>query len=146
MCWEQMLTGTDSMDVLVKNWSNLISLIIGSHVLMTSMRVSEKYCPWVDKDLKKLMQTRDKLKKVATKRKSPFLIDSYQQVRNKVNVLNTIRKKQSHAYKISACQGNMKESWKTTNGLRNKTSKLSSIYSLKGQVQKLFTKKISQIQ
>ena len=40
-----MLTGTDSMDVLVKNWSNLISLIIESHVLMTSMRVSENTVP-----------------------------------------------------------------------------------------------------
>ena len=92
ICWEQVLAGTDSIDVLVKNWSNLFSLIIESHAPMTSMRVSEKYCPWVENDLKKQMQTRDKLKKAATKRISPFLMDSCRQVRKKVNVLNTIRK------------------------------------------------------
>ena len=56
------------------------------------------------------MQTRDKLKKAAAKRKSQFLIDSYRQVRNKVNVLNIQLKKQYYTNKISACQGNMKES------------------------------------
>eukprot|EP00794_Sanderia_malayensis_P015572 gene15572-17148_t len=81
MCWEQMLTGTDDIDVLVSSWSNLFSLIIEKHAPMTVMRVSEKYCPWIDKDLKKLMQTRDKLKKAATKRKSQFLMDSYRQAR-----------------------------------------------------------------
>ena len=52
---------------------------------MTVMRISEKYCPWIDKDQKKLMQTRNKLNKAAAKRKSQFLVDSYGQVRNKVN-------------------------------------------------------------
>ena len=98
---------------------------------MTVMRVSEKYCPWIDKDLKKLMQTRDKLKKVATKRKSQFLMDSYRQVRNKVNVLNIQLKKQYYTNKISACQGNMKESWKAINELLNKRSKSSNIDCLK---------------
>ena len=81
MCWEQMLTGTDDRDVLVSNWSNLLSLIIEKHAPMTVMRVSEKYCPWTDKDLKKLMQTRDKLKNAVAKVKSQFLMDSYRQVR-----------------------------------------------------------------
>ena len=92
--WGQILTGTDDIDVLVSNWSNLFSLIIEKHAPMTAMRVSEKDCPWIDKDLKKLMQTRDKLKKAAAKRKSPFLLDSYRQIRNKVNVLNIQLKKQ----------------------------------------------------
>ena len=131
ICWEQMLTGTDDTDILVSNWSNLFSLIIEKHVPMTVMRVSEKYCPWIDKDLKKLMQTRDKLKKAAAKRKSQFLMDSYRQVRNKVNVLNIQLKKQYYTNKISACQGNMKESWKAINELLNKRSKSSNIDCLK---------------
>ena len=131
MCWEQMITGTDDIDVLVSNWSNLFSLIIEKHAPMTVMRVSEKYCPWIDKDLKKLMQTRDKLKRAAAKRKSQFLMDSYRQVRNKVNVLNIQLKKQYHTNKISACQGNMKESWKAINELLNKRSKSSNIDCLK---------------
>ena len=41
--WEQMLTGTDDIDVLVSNWSNLFSLIIERHVPTIAVRVSEKY-------------------------------------------------------------------------------------------------------
>ena len=131
ICWERMLNETDDIDVLVSNWSNLFSLIIEKHAPMTVMRVSEKYCPWIDKDLKKLMQTRDKLKKVAAKRKSQLLMDSYRQVRNKVNVLNIQLKKQYYTNKISACKGNMKESWKAINELLNKRSKSSNIDCLK---------------
>ena len=131
ICWEQMLTETDDIDVLVSSWSNLFSLIIEKHAPMTVMRVSEKYCPWIDKDLKKFMQTKDKLKQATAKRKSQFLMDSYRQVRNKVNVLNIQLKKQYYTNKISACQGNMKGSWKTINEILNKRSKSISIDCLK---------------
>ncbi len=89
-----MYRGTDDIDVLVSNWSHLFSMIIDKHAPITVMRFSEKYCPWIDKDLKKLMQTRDKLKKAAAKIKSQFPLDSYRKIRNKVNVLN-IRKRDS---------------------------------------------------
>eukprot|EP00794_Sanderia_malayensis_P016541 gene16541-18216_t len=141
MCWEQMLTGTDDIDVLVSSWSSLFSLIIEKHAPMTVMRVSEKYCPWIDQDLKKLMQIRDKLKKAATKRKSQFLMDSYRQVRNKVNVLNIQLKQQYYTNMISACQSNMKESWKTINELLNKRSKSSNIDSLKESGSEIVHKK-----
>ena len=65
------------------------------------------------------MQTRDKLKRVASKTKSKFLKDSYRQVRNKVNSINIQLKKQYFTDNISACQGNMKESWKAVNELLN---------------------------
>ena len=131
ICWEQMFSETDDINALVNYWSSLFSLIIDKHAPITEMRVSEKYCPWIDKDLKALMQTRDKLKKAASKRKSQFLMDSYRQVRNKVNAMNSHLKKQYYTDKISSCQGNMKESWKTINELLNKRSKSSNIECLK---------------
>ena len=131
ICWEQMLIQTDDIDVLVTKWSKLFSLIIEKHAPSTKMRVSEKYCPWIDHDLKKLMRTRDRLKKAAAKRKSSMLMDSYRHVRNKVNVLNIQVKKLYYTNKISACQGNMKESWKEINELLSKRSKSSKIDSLK---------------
>ena len=85
------------------------------------------YCPWIDKDLKNVMQIMDKLKKAATKRKSQFPMDSYRQIRNKVNVLNVQLKKQYYTNRTSDCQGNMKESWKAINELLNKRSKTSNI-------------------
>ena len=142
ICWEQMVIQTDDIDVLVNNWSKLFSLIIEKHAPITKMRVSEKYCPWIDHDLKKLMRTRDRLKKAAAKRKSSLLMDSYRHVRNKVNVLNIQLKKQYYTNKISACQGNMKESWKAINELLSKRSKSSNIDSLKeSDSEVVFTKK-----
>ena len=76
------------------------------------------------------MQTRDKLKKAASKSKSQFLMDSYKQVRNKVNSRNIQLKKQYFTDKISTRQGNVKVSWKAVNELLNKRSKSSNIKCL----------------
>ena len=62
---------------------------------------------------------------------SQFLMDSYRQVNNKVNTMNTQLKKQYYADMISSCQGDMKESWKTINGLPKQRSKSCYIDSLK---------------
>ena len=50
-----------------------------------------KHWPWIDKSLRDLMCTRDKLKKSAVKGKSPILMNSYRQIRNKVNAPNVQR-------------------------------------------------------
>ena len=131
ICWEQMVSGADDINLLVNRWSNMFSMIIEKHAPMVEMRVSEKYCPWIDKDLRDLMRTRDKLKKSAVKSKSPILMDSYRQIRNKVNALNVLLKKQYYTNRISACKGNTKESWKVINELHNKRSKSSNIDYLK---------------
>ena len=54
--WVGMLNETDGINVLVNNWTDLFSLIANKHAPITEMRVSEKYCPWIDKDLRNLMQ------------------------------------------------------------------------------------------
>ena len=129
--WEQMLTETDDINVLVNHWTSIFSLIIDKHAPLCEMRVSEKYCPWIDRDLRDLMRTRDKLKKSVVKSKSAPLLDSHRHVSNKVNALNTQQKKEYCNDKISAYKGNMKESWKTINELLNKRSKSNNIDSLK---------------
>ena len=129
--WEQMLNKTDDINVLVNHWTNIFSLIIDKHVPLCELRVSEKYCPWIDRDLRDLMRTRDKLKRSTVKSKSALLRDSYRQFRNKVNSLNTQQKKEYYNNKILLCKGNMKGSWKTINELLNKRSKSSNIDSLK---------------
>ena len=60
ICWEQMLTETDDINLLVNYWSEMFSVIIEKHAPLSEMRVSERYCPWIDKDLRDLMRTRDK--------------------------------------------------------------------------------------
>ena len=126
-----MLVVTVDINLLVNRWSNLFSMIIEKHAPIVEMRDSEKYCPWIDKDLRDLMRTRDKLKKSAVKSKSPILMDSYREIRNKVTTLNIQLKKQYYTNRSSACKGNMTESWKVINELHNKRSKSSNIDCLK---------------
>ena len=45
VCWESVATHTDDVDILVKNWSALFSMIIDNHAPIKQMRVSEKYRP-----------------------------------------------------------------------------------------------------
>ena len=129
--WESVVTQTDDIDILVKNWSALFSMIIDKHAPIMQMRVSEKYCPWINQELKALMRNRDRMKMVALKRKSSIMMESYRQLRNKVNTLNIKLKKQYFSNKISACKGNVKDSWKTINELLNKSSKSCNIDFLK---------------
>ena len=95
------------------------------------MQLSEKDCPWIDKDLRGLMCTRDKLEKSAVKSKSPILMDSYREICTKVTILNIQLKKQYYTNRISACKDNMKESCKVINELHEKRSKSSNIDCLK---------------
>ena len=80
--------------MLVKHWTSILSLISDKRAPLCEMRVSEKYCPWIDRDQRDLMRTRDEQKKSIVKRKSALLLDSYRQVRNKVNSLNIKLKKE----------------------------------------------------
>ena len=127
VCWEHVVTVTDNINSLVNDWSTIFSALIEKHAPLKEMRVSEKYCPWINRDLKNLMRTRDRLKTAAVKRKSPIIIGSYRQVRNRVNMLNKLLKKQHYTDKISFNKGNLKDSWKTINELLNKRSKSCNI-------------------
>ena len=90
-------------------------MIIDKHAPILQMRESEKYCPWINQDLKAPIHNRDGMKRVALKRNSSIMMETYRQLRNKVNTINIKLKKQYFSNKISACKGNVKDSWKTIN-------------------------------
>ena len=54
------------------------------------------------------MRNRDRVKMVALKTKSSILMESYRQLRNKVNTMNIELKKQYFSNKISVSTGNVK--------------------------------------
>ena len=97
------------------------------------MRVSDKYCPWINANLRGLIKSRDKLKLAACKSKSTLLISSYRQLRNKVNSLNTKLKRQCFSTRVSMFKDNMKETWRTMNLLLNKRSNSTNIDILRDQ-------------
>ena len=106
--WVKALGQTDDINVLVSNWSKLFSSVIKKHAPVQKMRVSDKYCPWVNADLRALIKSRDKLKLAACKSKSTLLISSYQQLRHKVNSLNTKLKRPYFSTRVSMFKDNMK--------------------------------------
>ena len=76
--WEQVLGHSDDINVLVSNWSSIFSAIIDKHAPLRQIRVSERYCPWVNANLKGLLRTRDRLKKAAVKCNSQILMAELQ--------------------------------------------------------------------
>ena len=54
------------------------------------------------------------------------MMESYRQLRNTVNAMNIKLKKQYFSNGISACKGNVKDSWKTINEVLNRRSKSCS--------------------
>ena len=113
--WEQVLRNSDDINVFVNSWASNSSAIIEKHAPLRQIRVSERYCQWVNANLKGLIRTRDRLKKAAVRCSSQILMASYQQVRNRFNSLNLKLKRQYFSEKIIMQQGNMKVSWKTIN-------------------------------
>ena len=138
--WQDVLGTSDDVNKLVERFSTLFSLMIERHAPLRQIRVSEKYCPWINADLKSLIRTRDRLKRSAVKHKSQVMISSYKQCRNQVNTLIVTLKRQYFSDKILQQKGNMKESWQTINQLLNKRSKSTNIYSLSDSSQTLFDK------
>ena len=50
------------------------------------------------------------------------MMESHRKLRNKVNTMHIKLEKQYFSIKISACKGNVKDSWKTINELLNRRS------------------------
>ena len=75
--WKQVIGSSNYVNLLVQNWSNLFSLFIDKHAPFRDIRVSEKYCPWINSKLKNLMILRDRLKKAAIKKKPQAQMSAY---------------------------------------------------------------------
>ena len=118
--WKQVLGNSDHINVLVNNWASNFSAIIEKHAPLRQIRVSERYCPWVNENLKGLIRTMDRLKKAAVKCNSQILMASYKQVRNRFNSRNLTLIRQYFSDKITMQQSNMKVSLKTINQILNK--------------------------
>ena len=100
------------------------------HAPTLRRRVSDKYTPWLNADYFKLAKTRDKLKTRAVKTNSKLLMESYKQIRNRLNNLNTQLKREYFSEKITQFQGNLKKTWKTINQVINKKSNTTVVPNL----------------
>ena len=129
--WQAIVSDSGSLDDAVGQWSDTLSQIIDKHAPLREKRVSERFCPWITPELKKICRTRDKLKIAAVKANSELLMSAYKHMRCKANNLNQSLKKQYFTNKLRSCEGNIKETWKTMNQVINKRSKTTNIKALK---------------
>ena len=125
--WQSIVSNGDDIDLIVEQWTNMISLILEKHAPVGNRRVSEKFSPWLTNDFKQLSATRDRLKKLAVRSKSKILMETYRQTRNKVNKLNTDLKCELFTNKIASQKGDVRNTWKTINTVVNKKSKPTQI-------------------
>ena len=128
--WKGFVENSDDIDVVINNWTSIFSLILEKHAPMRERRVSEKFCPWLTNDFKSMCKARDKLKKQAIRSKSDVLMQSYRDIRNKVNKMNGELKREYFTHKIASCEGDLKKTWQTINNVLNKKSKTTNIASL----------------
>ena len=131
ICWDQIASQCTEIDLVVQEWSNAFSSIIEKHARMKTILASEKYCPWVNADLKKRIRSRDKLNKKAIKTRSLLLLSSYKHLRNQFNRFTIDLKRKYFTESIQNSEGNTKETWKALNQLMNKRSKTTNTDYLK---------------
>ena len=128
--WSLILQNVTDLKEQVRNWSEMLSMIIEKHAPLRKRRVAERYTPWYTSELSKLLKVRDKIKKAAVKNQSDLLFVAYKQIRNKVTDMNQKLKRDFLSDKIETFEGDVIETWKTINQMINKRSKTTHISSL----------------
>ena len=61
--WDRIVSRLIGINMLVDDCSHLFTMIINKHAPINSMRVSKKCCLWINKDIRRLIRERGKLKK-----------------------------------------------------------------------------------
>ena len=112
-------------------WKNIFLETLNKHAPFRKIRTRNKQSPWITRDLKEEMQSRDLLLKRATKsaNEDDWLI--YRQKRNRVNKLIFKTKKIYYEDKLNKHSGDVKRTWKTINEIRGKKSKNTLINEIK---------------
>ena len=128
--WTGIVSYNDDVNLAVEQLTSSFSLMLEKHASLREKRVSEKFCPWLTKDLKLMSVDRDKLKKQAARSNSEILMQAHRQMSKKVNKLNTEFKRKYFSNKISSHKGDLKNTWKAINLLLSKKSKTTRITSL----------------
>ena len=89
---------------------------------MRTIKVSNKSTPWLTTEFKNLPGQEISLRMQLLKN-SAIIMESYEQIRNKVNNLNKKLKREYFSKKVACNNGNLKGTWKAINLLLNKRSK-----------------------
>ena len=95
--------------------------------LVKSKRVRRTASPWLTHEIKLLIIKRDRTRLSARNSNDPKLWSDYKSLRNQVNREIKNSKRRYYIAKFSKGTGNPKEMWKTTNSIKGKSQKDSTI-------------------
>ena len=127
--WD-LLDVSDDPNDMVYTWENLFLGVLDVHAPLRKRRVKNKSLPWLTPAIKKLMNTRDFLKKKSIQNASSAFLAAYKNARNRVN--NAIRKakKDYISEEINNDDGNCRRTWKAINLLLGRKSKVTAMTEL----------------
>ena len=122
---------TDNPNALWEQFRDRFNEVAEIHAPIRQRRVRSKYAPWLNNEIKNLMNFRDVMKRKAVKTKSSFYNDAYKIARKKLNKLIENTKTKYFQQVISDSKNNSEELWRNINQMINKSSKTTNVTSVK---------------
>lgn len=110
--WIPVLTAPD-VNTALNIFNFIVKDIFDKHAPMIEKRIKGRSCPWIDQDLKNIMNQRDKLYRKAKHSKSDADWNAYKTLRNKCVNMQRKAKGVYHKNKINENRLNPKKFWKT---------------------------------
>ena len=120
----------DDPNALWINFRDKFNEISSLHAPIRQRRVTSKYAPWLNREIKNLMNYRDHMKKRAVKTKSNYYSYVYKRARNQVNKLIKDTKAKYFQSVINSSKNNPKEMWRNINQIIGKHSKTTNVTSI----------------
>ncbi|XP_048580104.1 uncharacterized protein LOC116603374 isoform X1 [Nematostella vectensis] len=121
------------------HWKDLFLNVLDRHAPVQSKRKKAFNVPWLTREIKDLINNRDKLKRKAMVSKLRNDWDDFKASRNKVNIALRQAKSNYYRNKIANQKNNPKEAWKTINSLLGRTKENTTVNELKFDDQSLFS-------
>ena len=128
--WEYIYFFAENPNSMWEIWKKLFLEVLDKHAPLQHKKTKSKKLPWITSDIKKLINTRDKLKRKAilTGLESDWL--NYKTTRNIVNIDLRNAKKDYYSTKFAGQKFNPKSAWKTINNLLGRQNNQTVINEL----------------
>ena len=124
--WETILNFENVNDA-VETWHKLFIDVIDKHIPIRTKRSKQRFTPWMNPDLYKLMKDRDKTKRKALKTKDENMMSQYRLLRNKVTLEVRKAKRKYFTDKFSNMRVDPRKTWKVLKSVISDNKSDSSI-------------------
>ena len=120
---------SDNPSEMARIFHQIFEHLLNFHAPLKKRKVRNEYSPWITSDIKRSMEERDRMKKLASK--DPNLWPKYKILRNKVT--NRIRLSVTNYFQelVNKNKNDPKKMWKTIDKILHKTSGTTAISELK---------------